>query len=324
MAREYRYLLLDVFTEKPLLGNALAVFLDGDGLSAAEMQMLARETNLSETTFCFPRASTRTSGVTEVPVRIFTTKEELPFAGHPTLGTAVALRITLPATEEDEKICLRLPVGQVYVRFARGTQDAAHDSAMLPFGLPIHAEMEQPLPRFGQVHRPADVAAVLGLPVEALDPEKPVQTISTGLPFVVVPLVSQDALQRLAVDHTAAARYLRTSDGKFFYVLAPGGSPTEWRARMPLYSGEDPATGSAAGCAVAYLIRHGYAPPREPVLIEQGVEIGRRSLLRVCANLIPSVDAQSAHDGQAVWERGSYIRVGGSTVLVAEGRFFLA
>lgn len=323
MAREYRYLLLDVFTETLLLGNPLAVFLDAEGLSDTEMQMLARETNLSETTFCFPWALPGTHEVMEVPVRIFTTQEELPFAGHPTLGTAAALRIAMPALHGQEEVTLRLPVGPVSVRFARDAERTVSRSAALPFGQPLYGEMDQPLPTFGQMHAPVAVAEALGLPVEALDRAKPVQTVSTGLPFVVVPLISQEALGRLAVDPAAAARYLRASDGRFFYVLAPGSSPLQWRARMPLYSGEDPATGSAAGCAIAYLVHHGHAPPCHPVLIEQGVEMGRRSLLHVRGNLIPKAMSQTAHDGQALWEHDSYIRVGGSTVLVAEGRFFL-
>ena len=216
MPRAYPYLLVDVFTEVPLLGNQLAVFLDADGLSDREMQALARETNLSETTFCFPR-ETLPDGA--VRVRVFTTQEELPFAGHPTLGTATALRLTVDRLREAVSITLQLPVGAVTVRF---TPDALVVGLPAAFGSPVHGSMEQPLPRFGRHHDPARVADVLGLPVHALDPGKPIQTVSTGIPFVVVPLQSLDNLEWLAIPQERATRYLSETDGKWFYVIAPG------------------------------------------------------------------------------------------------------
>ena len=317
MKREYRYVLLDVFTETPLLGNQLAVFMDGDGLSDAEMQALASETNLSETTFCFPREGAPEQGVR---VRIFTTEEELPFAGHPTLGTATALRWALPELRGAVEVKLRLRAGVVPVRFA----PEAPAGVGLPFGQAVRGEMEQPLPQFGQRHQVARVAAALGLPVAAFDCGKPIETVSTGIPFVVVPLVSQAELSALAVPQQAAQRYLRESDGKFFYVLAPGENPTRWRARMQFYGGEDPATGSAAGCATAYLVHHGYALAGVPLELEQGAEVGRRSTLHCSAVLLHEQGGSDPGTvGVRKWDAGSYVRVGGSTVFVAEGRFFL-
>jgi trans-2,3-dihydro-3-hydroxyanthranilate isomerase len=318
MTSEYRYLLLDVFTDTPLLGNQLAVFLDGDGLTDAQMQALAGELNLSETTFCFPKLGAAGEGVR---ARIFTTQEELPFAGHPTLGTAAALRWAIPELHGAAEVRLKLRVGEVPVRFAAGKPEQAPG---LQFRVPVTGEMEQPLPMFGQVHAHEEVARALGLPLVALDREKPVQTVSTGIPFVVVPLVSVEALAELRVPQEAAEAYLRGSDGKFFYVIAPAGDRgTAWRARMQFYGGEDPATGSAAGCAIAYLVRHGYAPQEAPLLLEQGVEMRRRSVIRGSGLLRLSANAHAANEAQGDWEAGSYIRVGGSTVLVAEGRFFL-
>ncbi len=311
MARPYRYLLLDVFTATPLAGNQLAVFLDADGMSDAEMQALARETNLSETTFCLPRGGPPQHGVR---VRIFTVHEELPFAGHPTLGTAAALRWMLPELRHAAEVRLLLQAGTVPVRF---DPPDPHTGLELPFGQTVHGEMEQPLPRFGQIHRPEAVATALGLPLEGIDCAKPIQTVSTGLPFVLVPVVSLEALGALQTPQEAAAHYLQATGGKFFYVLAPGSEPNSWRARMQFYGGEDPATGSAAGCATAWLVRNGYAGAGEAIRIEQGVEIGRPSLLETRAVLEPA-----AGSGE-IWEPGSYVRVGGSTVLVAEGRFFL-
>lgn len=318
MVKEYRYLLLDVFTDTTLLGNQLAVFLDGDGLTDAQMQALAGELNLSETTFCFPKQGAAAEGV---QTRIFTIQEELPFAGHPTLGTAVALRWAIPELHGAAEVRLKLRVGNVPVRFEDGHPGHAPG---LQFGVPVTGEMEQPLPVFGQVHAHEDIARALGLPLAALDREKPVQTVSTGIPFVVVPLVSVEALAKLRVPQEAAETYLRASDGKFFYVIAPAGEQgTAWRARMQFYGVEDPATGSAAGCAIAYLVRHGHAPQATPLVLEQGVEMGRRSVIRGSGMLRPGANTHAPNEAQGDWEAGSYIRVGGSTVLVAEGRFFL-
>ncbi len=312
MARFYRYLLLDVFTETPLAGNPLAVFLDGNGLSDAEMQAIAREMNLSETTFCLP-AEAQTDGSTRV--RIFTVSEELPFAGHPTLGTAAALRWSVAAFQDASEIILGLKTGRVPVRFDPLPHPQPLGSG-LPFGQAIFGEMSQPLPVFGRQHDPAQVAAALGLPVAALDPAKPIQTVSTGLPFVIVPLLSLKALKTLAMPQEVAQRYLQTTDGKMFYVLSPNPGPHHWRARMQWYDGEDPATGSAAGCATAYLVSHGFAPASTPLRIEQGVEIGRPSRMHTSAVL-------QTCPGKPEWSPESYVRVGGSTVLVAEGRLFL-
>ncbi len=310
--REYRYLLLDVFTEMPFAGNQLAVFLSGDGLSDVEMQALARETNLSETTFCFPDLQPGASLENGVRVRIFTTEEELPFAGHPTLGTAAALRWTLPELAGTATVKLRLNAGVIPVRFTAS-------ASALQFNRPVYGEMEQPLPRFGRQHDPQAVAEALDLPLAALDAAKPILTVSTGIPFAVVPLVSLEALQTLAVPQRAARAYLRGTDAKWFYILAPGAAPLHWRARMQFYGGEDPATGSAAGCAAAYLVHGGYAPAGTPLVLEQGVEIGRRSVLHLQAMLQPESDPQNT----SKWSTGSYVRVGGSTICVAEGRFFL-
>jgi trans-2,3-dihydro-3-hydroxyanthranilate isomerase len=331
MARSYRYLLLDVFTEMPLKGNPLAVFLDADGLTDAEMQAIARETNLSETTFCFPGELPGAEDARQgVRVRIFTTQEELPFAGHPTLGTAAALRSSLPALCGATVVRLRLQAGVVPVRFRTGEEGekpGAEKDGALPFGVPCFGEMEQPRPWFGQRHAAVAVAAALGAPVEALDAGKPVQTVSTGIPFVIVPLSSAEALRALRLPLPGAAEYLRATDGRFFYLLAPGEGADRWRARMPLYAGEDPATGSAAGCAAAYLVEHGFAHAGAALTIEQGVEMGRGSLLYCSA--APAKASKESAEGHVGtwdvpnWETGGYVRVGGSTVLVADGRFFL-
>ncbi len=334
-------MLLDVFSEVPMQGNQLAVFLDANGLSDAEMQALARELNLSETTFCFPEAEKKAQvqrGTAPIRVRIFTVEEELPFAGHPTLGTAAALRSAVPELRDADTVVLRLRAGDVPVRFegstsmlrkaavsAAGSRDTGESG--IPFGQAIWAEMEQPLPLFGEWHEPEPMAAALGLPLEDLHPAMPAQTVSTGIPFVIVPLRSLEALQRLQVPRGAAERYLETAYARFFYVVAPepGGGPTQWRARMQFYGREDPATGSAAGCATAYLVRHGFAPAGTQIVIRQGVEMGRASTLFGNAVLWERTDGGTGSDPQGrKWNAGSYVRVGGSTIPVASGRFFLS
>jgi trans-2,3-dihydro-3-hydroxyanthranilate isomerase len=309
MAREYRYVLLDVFTETMLAGNQLAVFPDAAGMSDAEMQAVARETRLSETTFCLPA---ETDPRESVRVRIFTTGEELPFAGHPTLGTATALRACMPELHDAPEVRLRLNAGTIPVRFEPGA--ARHAADGLGFGTAVRGRMDQLLPAFGRQLDPAAVALALGLPAEALDAGKPVQIVSTGTAFALAVLASVEALAGLKVN-LDAARQLLGADARFFYVLAPASTDgTRWRARMQFYNGEDPATGSAAGCATAYLVHHGYAPEASPLVIEQGAEIARPSVIESSALL---------HSTAEGWEPGSYVRVGGSSVVVGEGRLCL-
>ncbi len=247
----------DVFSSKPLEGNSLAVFLDGHGLSDAEMQSIAKEMNLSETTFILPR-DVETERERGVRVRIFTVQEELPFAGHPTLGTAFALRGESGA----KQITLELNVGKVPVRFEETPGQAA-------FG-----EMTQIDPVFGMQHDREAVARATGLRVEDFDPSLPIETVSTGIAFTVTPLKSLAVMQKLRVDANRADEYLEKTGGKFFYFVAREtvDSAARLHARMIFYNGEDPATGSAAGCTAAWMVAHGVADPDQRVLIEQGIE----------------------------------------------------
>src|SRR5579859_7406432 len=245
----------------------LAVYLDARELSDDEMQAIARETNLSETTFILPREP-QLEADKGVRVRIFTTQEELPFAGHPTLGTAWVLQQQRKTAE----ITLELKVGKVPVHFE-------------PREAKLYGEMRQRDPEFGNVFKREDVAACTNLSPNDFESALPIQAVSTGLAFVVVPLKSVGALSRLRLDLGKTEKYLERSEAKFFYFLAPDSQaerPT-MRSRMLFYNGEDPATGSAAGCAAAWMVKHGVAQPDHTVLIEQGVEMKRRSLLYVRA-----------------------------------------
>ena|SRR5277367_4296440 len=295
--REFEYHICDVFTERPLEGNQLAVFLDAGSLTDDEMQAIARETNLSETTFILRRDATieRERGVR---VRIFTIREELPFAGHPTLGTAATIRGAFAEYADTEKIVLDLNAGRVPVVFP-----PERNTGRSNFG-----EMTQPEPALGQLHEIAAVAPLLGLSEQDCVAQPQPQTVSTGLPYCVVLIRSIESLGRLRVNLMASARYFQSSDTKFFYAIAPE-KPGVWRARMQFYNGEDPATGSAAGCAIAYLVQHGIVPAGERIHIRQGVEIHRPSDLYGSAN---------SHLGKI-----TEVRVGGSTVQVAKGRLFL-
>jgi trans-2,3-dihydro-3-hydroxyanthranilate isomerase len=284
----------DVFSSTPLEGNSLAVFSDARGLTDPEMQALAKEMNLSETTFIFPRdaATERERGVR---VRIFTVQEELPFAGHPTLGTAFALR----AGSTNKTIVLDLNVGKVPVEF----ED--------PPGQPTFAEMTQVDPVFGIQHEREAVARAVGLSIDDFDSSLPIETISTGMPFTITPLKSLALIQRLRVDLQRAEEYLEKTGGKFLYFVTREtvDSAARLHARMLFYNGEDPATGSAAGCAAAWMVAHGVAEPDHRVRIEQGIEMHRPSRIFVRA---------SRRDNRVV-----NVRVGGNAIEVIRAEVFL-
>ena len=288
----------DVFSSRALEGNSLAVFFDGRGLSDAQMQSIAKEMNLSETTFILPReaATERERGVR---VRIFTVQEELPFAGHPTLGTAFALR----GGSDAKQITLELNVGKVPIRF----ED--------PPPQPAFGEMTQIDPVFGMQHDREALARATGLHLDDFDPSLPIETVSTGLAYTITPLKSLETIQKLRVDQNRAGEYLEKTGGKFFYFVARETVDPAARlhARMLFYNGEDPATGSAAGCAAAWMVAHGVAESDERVLIEQGVEMQRPSRIFVRASR-----QNDKSDNRIV-----NVRVGGNAVEVLRGEFFL-
>jgi trans-2,3-dihydro-3-hydroxyanthranilate isomerase len=258
------------------------------------MQSIAKEMNLSETTFILPRdaATERERGIR---VRIFTVQEELPFAGHPTLGTAFALRSQNGA----KQVVLELNVGRVQVHFEDGSGEP-------PFG-----EMTQIDPTLGILHEREAVARAIGLSQQDFDDSLPIQTVSTGVAFTVTPLKSLAVMQNLQVDLNQSAKYLARTAGKFFYFVTRETVDREARmhARMLFYNGEDPATGSAAGCTAAWMVAHGVAKPDERVLIEQGVEMKRPSRIFVRASL---------RDDRVV-----NVRVGGHSVEIMRGEVFL-
>ena len=300
----YDYAQVDVFAESPLEGNALAIFCDARGLSTSEMQALARETNLSETTFILPRAPEieRERGV---QVRIFLTTEEVPFAGHPTLGTASWLYWNHPILRGAELITLDLGVGPISVRF-KPPQSCEYG---------VFGTMKQNDPVFGEIRNSKEdrsaLAAALSLSIDDLDPDLPAQVVSTGMSFCIVPLRSLDVIARLRISPQIARPYLDRIGARYFHCItrADANSGADWHARMQFDSGEDPATGSASGCTIAYLVRHGLAVSGQPIVIEQGIEMLRPSRIHVSATI----------EGNVVTK----VFVGGRTIPVASGRFFL-
>jgi trans-2,3-dihydro-3-hydroxyanthranilate isomerase len=292
--RRYSYVLLDVFTRNQLEGNQLAVVTDARGLSDREMQAIAKETNLSETTFILPREE-KVEREQGIRVRIFTTQEELPFAGHPTLGTAWYLH----KQRGGDAVELELNVGKIPVNFASGADGR------------LVGEMRQRDPEFGETFGAEVLARATGVPLDFIDTTLPIQTVSTGMAFTIVPVKSLAAMRELRVDQKGASAFTKEHAGKFFYFVSretetPGAT---LHARMQFYNGEDPATGSAAGCCTAWAVQHGVLESEKQGLIEQGLEIGRPSFLQI--------------RGRKTEVGVTDIRVGGGVVEIAHGEFVL-
>ena len=278
--RRLRYVVADVFTDTALAGNQLAVFTDARDLDELTMQALAKETALSETVFVLPARAADA----DVRIRIFTPTAELPFAGHPTLGSAFVLGGPL------QKIVLRLETGSGVVPV-----ELVREGAEITFGW-----MEQPIPTWRPVDDPAAVLAALEVTASGL----PVEEYDLGPGFVYVELESPEAVAALDPDLREIVKVIE--DG--VYCFARDGA--HWRSRMfAPGSGvaEDPATGSAAGPLAVHLARHGRIDFGEEIEILQGVELGRPS------KLFAQVDGTP--------DRIERVRVGGSAVVVARGEF---
>lgn len=294
---------VDVFTSVPLEGNQLAVFTDARGLSDEQMQSLAREMNFSESTFVLPRkpAVEREQGVR---VRIFTPQEELPFAGHPTLGTAMVLRTNeirgsdAPQQSSREEIVLDLNIGKIPVRFSMRDR--------LPFGT-----MTQRDPEFGATHHREAVASAAGLQLDDIADDVPIQNVSTGNTFAMVPVKSLRVLRNLQPVWSNMSGYLEQAGAKFFYFVSreTENPQAKLQARMFFYNGEDPATGSAAGPCAAWAVKYGVIPADETSLLEQGVEMKRRSRIFLSAG----------RTGDKIVN----VRVGGQVVEVLRGEVVL-
>jgi trans-2,3-dihydro-3-hydroxyanthranilate isomerase len=291
------FYIVDVFAESKYAGNQLAVFC-GAGvaeLSEAQMLLIAREINYSETTF-IRSPDPRDGGY---DVRIFTPKKELPFAGHPTLGTAFVLQQEI-IREKVDRVILNLAVGQIPVTF-----NYHNESADILW-------MRQNPPSFGQVLSAASLANVLNLEPDEIDPNFPIQEVSTGVPFIIVPLKTLASLKKAQVNLDKYFELVDTMEAKEILIFCPEtySDLNDLSVRVFAHSlgiPEDPATGSANGCLAGYLVEYAYyGSGKIEVRVEQGYEIERPSLLLLQA---------AQNEGEIA------VLVGGKVVMVAKGEF---
>jgi trans-2,3-dihydro-3-hydroxyanthranilate isomerase len=298
----FRFLLVDVFTDRPFGGNQLAVFPDAEGIAEEHLQPIARELNFSETVFLLP-----SRGEELARLRIFTPEAEIPFAGHPVVGTVFALEREARLTENAE-FQLHLDCGAIPLRLQRGESGAL-----------LQATMTQPRPVFmAEAPRAEMVAHALGLQTrDILITGLPCEVVSTGLPFHVVPVGSLETIRSIEVDPMRLRKLgelLGVSDLYVFTFETEDPSATvHCRMFAPSYGiPEDAATGSAAGCLGAYLVKNRAVQSRRlnRVVVEQGLEIGRPSRITV--------------EIETMGERIAAVRVGGSAVVVGEGRLDLS
>lgn len=302
--RTYRFLQVDVFTDRPFGGNPLAVFPQAEGLTAAEMQQIAREMNLSETTFVLPPDA---AGA-DFKVRIFTPAKELPFAGHPVVGTHWVLAHLGRVTLQEPLTTVQLELGVGVLPASLHVVEGEARSVVMTQGRP---EL------LGVVDDLSGLAAGLGLPVEAISSTPwPAQVVSTGVPQLMVPvrsLAEVKALDPGGLNTTALNRVCRDVGTECVMVFTTEvenpNATVHVRMFAPLLGvPEDPATGSANGALGAYLVWHGVVPLDQPtvrIVSEQGSEIGRPSTLYV------EVDHEQGQPHT--------VRVGGEVVLVGEG-----
>lgn len=293
--RTHTFAIVDVFAEMKYAGNQLAVFTDAGDLSDEEMQLFAKEMNYSETTFILSDKK-RKGGY---DVRIFTPAEEIPFAGHPTLGTAFVIQQEI-IRKPIEKVVLNLRVGQIPVAlsFSKGEVDDLW--------------MEQKHPEFGQEIDKTVIARSLSIEETDIDDRYPVQEVSTGLPFMIVPLKTLEAVKKARTNRDVFFGLIADTEAKAPLIFCPETynpkNDLNCRVFVDYYGiSEDPATGSANGCLAGYLVKHRYfGGTRINVRVEQGYEIGRPSLLYLKAEM--NADAID-------------VLVGGKVFKIAKGEF---
>lgn len=289
------FYIVDVFAVDKYTGNQLAVFTDAAALSDEQMQKIAKEINYSETTFV-TSTEIRDGGY---DVRIFTPSKELPFAGHPTLGTAYIIQQTM-ISQVVETVNLNLKVGQIPVTW----QKTDEGSEVL--------WMRQNPPTFHAILEASAVASVLSLDLDEIDDKFPIQEVSTGITFLIVPLKTHESLKRILVNKDKYFELLENAAAEEILVFCPETYSSENDLSVRVFAEclgipEDPATGSANGCLAGYLVQYSYFGEKPvDVRVEQGYEIGRPSLLLL--------KAQATQDTIEVF-------VGGKVVMVAKGEF---
>lgn len=287
---EHTFYIVDVFAEQKYSGNQLAVFRNAADLSAEEMQTIALEMHFSETTFIL---SDEPQGG-GYDVRIFTPGEEVPFAGHPTLGTASVIRQEIVG-QPVERVTLNLQVGPIPVTFGGDI-----------------LWMKQVAPQFGEVLEIGQLAPVLNLDESDFDPRFPIEEVSTGLPHIIVPLKTMDGLKRARVDSERYFNLIENTWAKPIMIFCPGGYNKEQDLGVRMFAecfgiAEDPATGSGSGCLAGYLVKHRYfGSDSINIRTGQGYEVNRPSKLYL----------RAAAKGNSI-----DVHVGGKVAKIAVGEF---
>jgi len=290
-----KFYIVDVFTQEKYAGNQLAVFIEKGVLSTQQMQKIAKEINYSETTF-ITSTDVQEGGYN---VRIFTPEQELPFAGHPTLGTAYILQKEIIKLAVN-RIILNLQVGQIPV-----TLHYLNESVE-------ELWMQQKSPSYHQTFEVNVLAQILNLDLTEIDTRYPIQEVSTGIPFIIVPLKTHSSLKRIKINRDKYFELVSHTKAKAILVFCPETNKSEDDLSVRVFADavgvpEDPATGSANGCLAGYLVKYAYfGADSIDLRVEQGYEIGRPSLLLLKAQ---RTDTEIE------------VFVGGSVVMVASGEF---
>lgn len=301
-----QYTLADVFTESPFGGNQLAVVEGRNDLTTETMQKIARELNLSETVFVFPPVKETNTR----KLRIFTPQMELPMAGHPTIGSAYVLASSgaVPTKEGINEWVFEEEVGEIQVRVIKEDGQVAT------------VEMKQPLPSFSEVFHDRQLAAeLLSLNEQDLHPDFPVQTVSTGVPFLFIPLVSLEAMRKIRFRLDVWQQHFSENpDTQHIFVFSPETEDSNSTVHSRMFApamgiAEDPATGAASGPLGAYLVEHGVVPAAangvHAIRSEQGYEMGRPSTIDI------TITGNSGHIED--------VKIGGSSVAIGNGQLFL-
>ncbi|OKH28551.1 PhzF family phenazine biosynthesis protein [Chroogloeocystis siderophila] len=289
-----KFFIVDVFAEEKYAGNQLAVFIELGVLSTQQMQKIAKEMNYSETTF-ITSLELQEGGYA---IRIFTPEQELPFAGHPTLGTAYILQkeINLPI----EQIILNLQVGQIPVTLHYLDESIEE------------LWMQQKPPTFHQTFTVETLAPILNLDLDEIDSRYPIQEVSTGIPFIILPLKKLLSIKKIKINRDKYFKLVEQTQAKAILTFCPETNKPENNLAVRVFADavgvpEDPATGSANGCLAGYLVKYSYFNTDSiDVRVEQGYEIGRPSLLLL-----------KAEKNEAEIK----VFVGGKVIMVAQGEF---
>lgn len=290
MSRKIKFYIVDVFGKEKYTGNQLAVFVDSIGIGSEEMQKMAREINFSETTFINPEPNNDGS----FNVRIFTPASEVDFAGHPTLGSAYIILEKI-LNDKKQQVTLNLKVGRIPVKNSNNA-----------------LWMKQVEPRFGDKFDAKQLAEVLGISSNEIDNSFPIEEVSTGLPFTIVPLYNMASLKKCRIQQNNYQLFTKQAWAKGILVFTKEAYSADQSLAVRVfvdYLGipEDPATGSGNGCLAAYLLKNNYFNKNEiDITVGQGYEINRPSELMLRANIS---------------ERSYNIFVGGKSILVAEGHW---